>query len=170
MLCGYRIGKCAILSNNGLLLILIDPYYLSNIDNKTQFKFDTLLNFYWPMAGTRLPRRSLIGRAIKYRRRESQLTACYMFKLYSYNQIQCHWLELFFVSDEKNTKHYFRSVSCYRVRFGVWRGNKISIKRQIKFWNEKSGASQSVGVRHLLIGLWHFWFLYDFATRLDTQK
>ena len=75
MLCGYRIGKCAILSNNGLLLILIDPYYLSNIDNKTQFKFDTLLNFYWPMAGTRLPRRSLIGRAIKYRRRESQLTA-----------------------------------------------------------------------------------------------
>ena len=27
------------------------------------------------MAGTRLPRRSLIGRAIKYRRRESQLTA-----------------------------------------------------------------------------------------------
>ena len=53
---------CAILSNNGLLLILIDPYYLCNIDNKTQFKFDTLLRFYWSIAGARVTRRALIGR------------------------------------------------------------------------------------------------------------
>ena len=79
MLCGCGPGKwCAILSNNGPLLILIDPYYLCNIDNKTQFKFDTLLGLYWPIAGTRVSRRALIGRELCSGggERELELTHC----------------------------------------------------------------------------------------------
>ena len=57
---------------------------------------------------------------------------------------------------ELKLKMFLLSVSCFRVRVGGLRCNKISIKRQIKFENEESDASQSVGVRHLLIGLWHF--------------
>ena len=75
-----------------------------------------------------------------------------------------------FVKYELKLKMFLLSVSCFRVRVGGLRCNKISIKRQIKFENEESDASQSVGVRHLLIGLWHFWVFYDFATRVDTQK
>ena len=79
MLCGCGIGQCAILSNNGPLLILIDPYYLCNTDNKTQFKFDTLLGPHWPIAGIRVSRRALIGRELSsiggQRERELEHTA-----------------------------------------------------------------------------------------------
>ena len=61
-----------------------------------------------------------------------------------------------FIKYELKLKMFLLSVSCFRVRVGGLRCNKISIKRQIKFENEESDASQSVGVRHLLIGLWHF--------------
>ena len=175
VLCGCGSGKwCAILSNNGPLLILIDPYYLCNIDNKTQFKFDTLLGLYWPIAGTRVSRRALIGRQLcsgGERERASSDTLQHVQTLFQQSNTMS-LIGIIFCCSDKTNQHKTLFLFCFVLSCQIrsLRGQQSPIKRQIKFWNEKSDASQSVGVRHLLIGLWHFWFVYDLATRLWHAK